>query len=87
MIFSFAESSAALQKTDSGILLKESMLEGWKSAKPPCFSHLRNSLGCGTLLDLSGSSESSPGLLKVVEFFSSLLGFTASANETLVVDF
>ena len=87
IIFSFADSFTALQKTDSGILLKESMLEGWNSAKPPLLSCLRNSLGCETLFDLSGSSVILPGLLKVVKFLSSLLGFTVSANETLVGDF
>ena len=85
-MISFAESSTALWKTDSGILLKESMLEGWNSADHPHSSCLKNSLGCGTLFDLSGSSVSLPGLLKVVRFFSSLLGFTASANKTLVGD-
>ena len=85
--FSCLNSFTALWKTDSGILLKESMLEGWNSAEPPCLSCLRNSLGCETLFDLSGSSASLPGLLKVVKFFSSLLGFTVSANETLVGDF
>ena len=44
-------------------------------------------LGCGALFDPSGSSLSLPGLLKVVKFFSSLLGFTVSANDTLVGDF
>ena len=36
---------------------------------------------------LRGSSVSLPGLLKVVRFFSSLLGFTTSANDALVGDF
>ena len=67
--------------------MNESMLEGWNSASPPCLSQVSSFLGCGALFDLSGSSLSLPGLLKVVRFFSSLLGFTASANDTLVGDF
>ena len=63
------------------------MLEGQNSASPPRLSHERSFLGCETLFDLSGSSVSLPGLLKVVKFFNSLLGFTVSANETLVGDF
>ena len=62
------------------------MLEGWNSASPPRLSFVGNFLGCEALFDLSGSSVSLPGLLKVVKFFSSLLGFTVSANETLVGD-
>ena len=50
-------------------------------------SYERTFAGCETLFDRSGSSASFPGLLKVVKFFSSLLGFTVSANETLVGDF
>ena len=63
------------------------MLEGQNSASPPCLSHERSFTGCETLSDWSGSSASFPGLLKVVGFFSSLLGFAVSANETLVGDF
>ena len=60
-MFSFAESSTALWKTDSGILLKESMLEGWNSAE--FASCLRKFLGFGVCLELSGSLSSFPGLL------------------------
>ena len=63
------------------------MLEGWNSANPPRLSCERSFTGCETLFDRSGSSVSFPGLLKVVKFFSSLLGFTVSANDTLVGDF
>ena len=63
------------------------MLEGQNSASPPRLSHERSFTGCETLFDWSGSSASFPGLLKVVKFFSSLLGFTVSANDALVGDF